>query len=214
MDLKEHFAAYLQALSSEALDGCEDYSKSVITQNPEKFPTIYNYISWIKYVARNAVRANCFDTYSTYIKRHQFAMIALFERMVSDLMWDYAGSTPKDILDLAHERGWNWFKFSKRPLKIPLVVDGMGVVITLIPRYSEALAERWQEPGRVMFDANEWSYILRRKDPSYSLAVIHAKIKQHSSKLDLTQQNPGLYPLGDLNRGRVVDWTLPLTLSS
>lgn len=210
MDLVDHFSQFRASLLKDALEGCQDYAKAVPTGKPDLYPTIATYINKLRHDIASAVETGDVDGYATGLGRYQFAMIALFEKMVSETLFDSTNITPKDVLGLAETNGWNWVKFCKKSIAIPFRIEKTQKDITLVvvPRYSEEFRSAWGRRGAPVFDANEMGEIMKRKDALFSDHMIESKLDLPPCKLaDGLFHNVALINKDGINR----DWTLPLS---
>lgn len=215
MDLAKHFAAYRESLRKDALDGFDDYAATIPTAKPDVYPKTIDYLKHAFSSCLSAVRNNHEPAYREWLPRHQGAMIALFDRMVEDDMWDYKNTTAASLMALITDRGWNWFKFCRKSLELTLRVGLLGMPeaplkVVFIPRYSEDFKGLWSATGQVVFDADEGRFVFGEKlGPDFSHPIMNHKLWNPGYKL--VSGEPRYTAIASLNTPEaVVDWSLPL----
>jgi hypothetical protein len=219
MDTLKHFELYRASLKKDALEGFDDYAGTIPTAKPDLYPKTIDYLKHAFSHTSAAAHEQREPDYRAWVARHQGAMLALFDRMVEDLLWDYHCTTERDLLDLIQNHGWNWFKFCRMAFIVKLKVALGGpperlVDIVFIPRYSPEFKKHWAAKGSVVLDADEAKFFFsEKKNPTLTHPVMLFKLDNPGQKLlRVTSQNQCFYkPVDELNGpDTVVDWSLPL----
>lgn len=112
MNLQEHYQSYCESLKKDALEGYDKYARDEPTKYPAQWPTIFDYISSLVPIMQGSIGNNDPMRYFDALKKHQFAMISLFSKMVKDLTYNCKEHYADELTEhLA--RGWtgNWAKF-------------------------------------------------------------------------------------------------------
>lgn len=212
MNIASHFESYRASLKRDALEGFDEYATIVATAKPDAYPKVIDYLKHAFSRTASAVQSGVEAEYRIWVERHQGAMVALFDRMVEDELWDYRGTTAKDLMDLITNRGWHWFKFCRKSLCFTMsgIVEGKLDVV-FIPRYAESFRKEWAAAeGRVVFDAAEGRYLFgEKKGPDYTHPIIHHKLKNPGHRL--VDGAPTYRSAEQVNTPEaVIDWSLPL----
>lgn len=224
----KHFESYRWSLAKVSLEGAEIYAKTVATKRPDEYPTIYDYLKHILTKTKDALFEADQDLYYDYLKKHQFGMIQLFEKMVEERLWGYEHAVYDDYSKMINQWGYNWFKFSK------LYDEGKKVSglecnlkdfdrkeVILIPRY---LSEQPEKQEHVILDSDELRGLNLLKEvknfDELLICILKMKIKEPNLKVHIPEDfkiegivEPAsvLCKLDDLNDWlRVREWTLPL----
>ena len=118
MDLQKHYESYIASLREDALEHYEQYAKDSPTKYPAQWPTIFDYISDLVPIIRGAIANGDSMRYLDALKKHQFAMVSLFSKMVMELIWDCRDAHAEDLLKEL-SAGWrgNWVKFHNENYK-------------------------------------------------------------------------------------------------
>lgn len=163
MNLIKHYDSYRAAVLRDALDEGSWYAKQIKTT--QGLP-VYDWLSTKVEDIQNCARLGLDSQYRVAVESHQTGLIALYEAMVADHLWDYRNPTPQQLLDLIDEQGTNWFKFARRHLKIPTTMpDGSVKAMVWIPRYVFPwLAIATSGPDIVAFDADELQFMRGHMD--------------------------------------------------
>ena len=224
MDTAKHFESYRSSLKKSALEGFDEYAAVIPTAKPHEYPKTIDYIRHAFGNATSAAKEQRRDDYRLWVDRHRRAMLALFDRMVSDELWDYRLVDELSLLRLIEQRGWNWFKFCRIPLELTL----SGLTLTtstastseprtvyLVPRYSEEFRRFWEKG--LALDADEAALFLRKegdlKTPTFTTPVLNYKNSNPGQKLlSVDTSTVCRYSgISDINTClSVVDWSLPL----
>lgn len=186
MDVKEHYESYREGVKRDLLPGATEFAKTLPTQDPKQYPTVYDFLSESSRVLKACVNLNDKRAYRSWLEGHQTATIGLLERFVA--------SQGLSALDLIEQKGWRWFRFSKENV----VCSKAGMV--WVPRYPTTV----QDP---CFDAEELELMFQAKDGKFWNTILTAKREFGACKL-ITGQ--GRVPLSDLNASWVEDWTVRL----
>jgi hypothetical protein len=216
MKIKSHFTSYRESLAKDVLDGYQEFSKATPTAQPETYPTVFDYLNFVVNNVRMAVLTDKAQDYKVWLQRHRAGMIALFEKMVEDVMPSTVGL---GVYDLIKERGWNWFKFSPVGVSMQMTLQKQTpeqVTVNWVPRYSQKFALTWNTPGEATFDADELSQFWKLTDnpTAATWPAIEFKRDHPGQKLirvDMTDGAGYYKPVNQVNSDdTVVDWTLTL----
>jgi hypothetical protein len=216
MDLKKHFNSYRESLHKDALEGCIEYARKAPTASPVQYPTVYDYLNYARGCAAAAAETDNADAYESWLKGHQKAMTALFERMVDEEIKARGGYEPSKVFEMASLKGWNWFKFADKSLAMKLnVSEEFAPFLLWIPRYAEKFAAaRTEAADHAVFDADELRLIFHGKPgPEVVHAVIKHKLANPNIKFLTIRPGPevSFKALDKINTGEtVLDWALPL----
>lgn len=222
MNLSKHFESYRASLRKDALDGFDEYASIVGTAKPDRFPKVIDYLKYAFQCTSSAVKSVDEQGYKAWVVRHQEAMIALFDRMVGDHLWDYENTTPEDLFDMIQRLGWNWYKFCRLPILFKLRTGLNGgpdklLDMVFIPRYAPEFKNKWGAKDLIVLDADEGSIFFDgTKTPKFTHPVIEFKMAHPGQKLlrvDVAGKENQCYykPVAAINDADVVvDWSLPL----
>jgi hypothetical protein len=210
MSLQKHFESYRASLRKDSLEECEAYSRNIKTQTPEKYPTIFSYLSMLMENLKIAVAKEHESQYWTYITTHQKAMITLFERMAFEMVWDNENPESDILLALAKEYGWKWYKFCRTSMKISCKIAEEPMEIFVIPRYSCAFEDVWSK-NAIVFDADEMSLIESEEGKKQGKEIIDYKRMSTKIRHKIMSIPVVGVPVSDINNSVMVrDWSLSL----
>jgi hypothetical protein len=112
LNLQEHYQSYCESLKKDALEGYEKYARDEPTKNPAQWPAIFDYISELVPIVHGAIANNDPVRYFDALKKHQFAMISLFSKMVKELTYDCVDPSAEELtVQLAGNWTGSWAKF-------------------------------------------------------------------------------------------------------
>jgi hypothetical protein len=210
MSLEKHFGSYRASLRRDSLEECELYSRNMKTQTPEKYPTIFSYLSMLMENLKIAVAKEHEPQYWTYIVTHQRAMITLFERMAFEAVWDNEKPDPDVLMALAAEYGWKWYKFCRASIKISCTISGEPTEIFVIPRYSCAFEDVWSKHA-IVFDADEMALLESENGKKFGKEILNYKREKSQRRHKIMSIPIAGVPITDINNSvEVRDWSLSL----
>lgn len=204
MDLGQHFILYRGAIKEDILDGLVEFTKTLPTKDPQKFPTAYDLMNYSVSEIRRHIKFSDIFNYKKVLQVHQRAMITALERYVHKFFDEYIemyGLSNGLIKDFITEKGWSWFKFSSEPY----IHNDKFLVV---PRYYDATMQLSYTSGGsalTILDTDEMVLCTRtRTNP--------ATVKEEGQKIVSFQDNaPQLVPVASLNADwSIQDWTAPL----
>jgi hypothetical protein len=213
MDFRAHFESYRDSLKQDLFVECEEYAKRTVTADPKKYPTVYSYLSLTLSSVKKAIEEGNLEAYRGWLKHHQKAMLSLLERMADEILW---GQDSVDVTQyglLIKEKGWNWYKFCRKSVRLQMKIADVSTTVDVIPRYSEAFKDSWGKLGRIVFDANEMQLLSHQKTKELSQQILEMKKENPAIKLVkvIGDKDPVLRKIPDLNTSEVVyDWSLNL----
>ncbi len=208
MDTARHFSSYRESLKKDALGGFDAYASIITTAQPDSYPHAIDYLKHTFAHAASTAASQNAASYKIWVERHRFAMMALFDRMVEDVLWDYRSVKATSLTRLVEENGWSWFKFCRLPLSVKMQIEGGPVDIVFVPRYDEAFRSFWSRPGQATLDADEGRIIFSEK-PDVTVPIIRRKLEAPGHKM--VGEERLFRPVEGLNGpSAVVDWSLPL----
>ena len=204
-DISKHFQKYQSRINDDFLEGVGNYSKTLPTKDPTRYPSAYHYISNVLAEVKQAVHTKNIRAYIAYMELHQKAIIALFENYVSSFLKEYIdlwGVDKRLCMDFITEKGVHWYKFSGHPFRY-------SNNILVVPRHNEFQ----HEDAMVVVDADEIRLLLRREHDLGS--AIEAKSKyscNYGEKIVSFQDNEvSILRLTEINTGGDIhDWSSPL----
>lgn len=213
MDLKAHFESYRDSLKQDLFDECEDYAKRTITADPTKYPTVYSYLSLSLNSVKKAMDEGNQESYRGWLCHHQKAMLALLERMADEILWGQDTVDVAQYMTLIKEKGWNWYKFCRKSIRLQLTIADESVPLEIIPRYSGLFADIWRLNKRTTFDANEMYLLNLYKETELPKQILAMKRGSPPMKLVkvMGDKDPVFRKLPAINTDEVIyDWSLSL----
>lgn len=193
MNLARHYESYRESVKADALEGWVEFSRS------EEGRGAHTYLRLCVSEIQASIEENNRTRYEDQLVRHQDCLLKLFSKMFKDELVKRLSSSHA-LLDIIHEKGWNWFKFHSMPISMGNSDYGD---LYWIPRYTQDI-----KPGLV-FDANELA-LLFKENPSKEKMKEISEIKASTlAKITRIQDGKFFWHHGG-NAELVVDWTWPL----
>lgn len=189
MTLTRHFQQYRELVSLDAFPNYVEYSKRLQTADPSRFPTVFDYLVYIRKITQS--HADCGNTipYFESIANHQEAFLSLFSKMYEEETKD------GDPLAPVSKYGWRFFKYSSFIIQLDK--------LTIIPIYHKKYLE-YIESGMPCFSGDEMKVAMDN-------APLADKILDEKRKglfyLNTVQGEIAFTPLYERNSGAVRDWT-------
>ena len=218
--MKEHLESYWLSVKNATPDGAREYSQVTPTKDPEKYPTVYDFLTTVIRAASEAAAAGDEAAYRHWLTGHQEVMIKLHEKRVKELLEPYGEQDEGLIFDFIKEKGWDWFKFYDRCLVMDYTMNEGGAEYPMawIPRYLPKFKQYWEGGGYLCFDADELKFIWGLKDRSIVDRMVETKAKTRGLKLSAVRGTELFWrsargfneASAPDERDHVRDWALPL----
>jgi hypothetical protein len=214
MALQEHYESYRDSLQKTILEGCVEFAKATPTARPDLWPTGYDYLNTAVNNIRRALAIGDPDGYHLWLKNHQAAMLALFQKMVGEELVRRGGGTELNVIDMIKERGWRWFKFCPYSVMLKFRANwdpNFDPWMAWLPRYVDE--GKWSCPGTAVFDADEMEAILASATPEIMAGVLKFKVEHPWHKIVEfagAAKKPEYLEVKEINVGLVSDWSLEL----
>lgn len=211
MNLVEHYGSYKKSFKKDAPGEYVEYAKAVEYRDQKLHKTEYDNVSNLVYNINLMIELNNEDGYFRFLKKHQYEVLRLFDRMVEEVIFGYDGCTDKTMLNLIKTYGWNWFKFARKSVTIT-AKDGSTVFV--VPRYTEEFEDIWRS-GKFCLDANEMTFISNPDDYS-SIKTTKSLMSDRILKIVDKRVDPeGMFhfemsDINNINDSLVYDWVLSL----
>jgi len=213
MNLQEHYASYCASLGKDMLEETELYAKVTPTKDRSLHRTIHEYLVDLVRTIRATIENKDEETYKKILRRHRFALLMLFGKMVREMLEDTDLQDGLTYFYLARDLGWNWFKFAGiRCLQIKLK-DGPVPGFNLVPSYTEDNAP-YCTPGTNYIDADEAKYLSTL--PAVEVeSFFSAKRKLGTGCWKFLYREEGVFSFETPEKyncphSRDMDWSLPL----
>lgn len=182
MELQKHFESFTRSLETTALPGYTEYSNVIPTKRPDLYPKAIDFLTRCYREIHGAIRSDNYDGYVRWLTHLQSALLAMFEKMVTEVYLDAKVYTPEMVEVFITEYGWRWFKYGSKHLEVDLRRKSGDIRFRFIPRYKVDDPRAVESPGVVTICADEAELLFSsRTDPS-EVRIVTAYKSSHPDR--------------------------------